>query len=431
MKNPIVKRKVAGSIIKAAAKKQAAKAAKQAKQKHAAWLKNKKPKVKDFNPNKPWVINKDGKATNKIPRGATSRKPMGKVDNVVPVIPKPSPNLLRTDAAWGKKIAAETKRRNARQAVKKTTPPPPSQLPAVQRSRAVVPPRAGAVAAAKPSARLPAVRSSVKTPAAKPSGPIPPLSLKRGKSGASGAGRTAAAAVGTGVAGEAYLRRQRGDKDLDRIAAMLKKEKEAAGKPVPSAKPAPPKKPASKIKDSKAIDAVDRMIEDRGRDALRVARQDPETGDAKAAEKVAKSMKGKDPDWMDKFLGSMGIKKIKGPKKEWEAGPRTYQIGGKGGKTFDVDSTPYEETLTDQEREELEAYKKGGKIGKKKKKVGKKKQGYKARKDESIAMRVKKKRTKKKLKASRDESYGKWGSKKGKGKINRSSGSALVASSYD
>ena len=57
----------------------------------------------------------------------------------------------------------------------------------------------------------------------------------------------------------------------------------------------------------------------------------------------------------------------------------------------------------------------------------KKKQGYKARKDESIAMRVKKKRTKKKLKASRDESYG----KKGKGKINRSSGSALVASLYD
>ena len=54
------------------------------------------------------------------------------------------------------------------------------------------------------------------------------------------------------------------------------------------------------------------------------------------------------------------------------------------------------------------------------KKVGKKKQGYKARKDESIAMRVKKKRTKKQLKASRDESYGKWGSKaKKKGKINR------------
>ena len=58
-------------------------------------------------------------------------------------------------------------------------------------------------------------------------------------------------------------------------------------------------------------------------------------------------------------------------------------------------------------------YKKGGK-------VGKKKQGYKARKDESIAMRIKKKRTKKQLKASRDESYGKFGSKaKKSGKINK------------
>ena len=57
-------------------------------------------------------------------------------------------------------------------------------------------------------------------------------------------------------------------------------------------------------------------------------------------------------------------------------------------------------------------YKKGGK-------ATKKKQGYKARKDESIAMRVKKKRTKKQLKASRDESYGKWGGGKGKGRINK------------
>ena len=53
--------------------------------------------------------------------------------------------------------------------------------------------------------------------------------------------------------------------------------------------------------------------------------------------------------------------------------------------------------------------KKGGKA---------KKQGYKDRKDESIAMRIKKKRTPAELKASRDESYGKWGSGKGKGKIN-------------
>ena len=59
-------------------------------------------------------------------------------------------------------------------------------------------------------------------------------------------------------------------------------------------------------------------------------------------------------------------------------------------------------------------YKKGGSVKKKKK------QGYKDRKDESIAMRIKKKRTKKQLKDSRDESYGKFGSAaKKSGKINR------------
>ena len=75
--------------------------------------------------------------------------------------------------------------------------------------------------------------------------------------------------------------------------------------------------------------------------------------------------------------------------------------------------------------------KKGGK-------VGKKEQGYKDRKDESIAMRVKMPRTKKQLKASRDESYGKWGHGTGKGKINKRSisskqhdGNAIVAGCYD
>ena len=49
-----------------------------------------------------------------------------------------------------------------------------------------------------------------------------------------------------------------------------------------------------------------------------------------------------------------------------------------------------------------------------------KKQGYKDRKDESIAMRIRKKRTKKQLRASADESYGRWGSKaKKSGKINK------------
>ena len=51
--------------------------------------------------------------------------------------------------------------------------------------------------------------------------------------------------------------------------------------------------------------------------------------------------------------------------------------------------------------------------------VGKKKQGYNARKDESIAMRVKKKRTPKQLKASRDDSYGVSGHGTGTGKINK------------
>ena len=61
----------------------------------------------------------------------------------------------------------------------------------------------------------------------------------------------------------------------------------------------------------------------------------------------------------------------------------------------------------------LDGMKKGGR-------VKKKKQGYKDRKDESIAMRIKKKRTKKQLKASANESYGKFGSKaRKKGKINR------------
>ena len=61
-----------------------------------------------------------------------------------------------------------------------------------------------------------------------------------------------------------------------------------------------------------------------------------------------------------------------------------------------------------------------GKVSvKKKEKKAEKKQGYKDRKDESIAMRVKKKRTAKQLKASADESYGKFGSAaKKRGKIN-------------
>ena len=54
--------------------------------------------------------------------------------------------------------------------------------------------------------------------------------------------------------------------------------------------------------------------------------------------------------------------------------------------------------------------------------VGKKQQGYKDRKDESIAMRVKKKRTKKQLSDSANESYGKFGKGTGKGVINKRGG---------
>ena len=95
-------------------------------------------------------------------------------------------------------------------------------------------------------------------------------------------------------------------------------------------------------------------------------------------------------------VGKMGGgKMISGTRRKDEAsGFYSPDMGMKGGKMF----------------------KKGGVV----KKVGKKKQGYKDRKDESIAMRIKKKRTAKQLKASRDESYGKFGSKmKKKGKINR------------
>jgi hypothetical protein len=49
------------------------------------------------------------------------------------------------------------------------------------------------------------------------------------------------------------------------------------------------------------------------------------------------------------------------------------------------------------------------------------KQGYNDRKDESIAMRRRRKRTPAQLKASANESYGRWGSAaKKSGKINRS-----------
>jgi hypothetical protein len=50
-------------------------------------------------------------------------------------------------------------------------------------------------------------------------------------------------------------------------------------------------------------------------------------------------------------------------------------------------------------------------------------QGYKAREDESIAMRIPRRRSPRQLAASRDDSYGRWGSGATKrGRINLSSG---------
>ena len=92
--------------------------------------------------------------------------------------------------------------------------------------------------------------------------------------------------------------------------------------------------------------------------------------------------------------------------------------GGMGGRTGDMMYSRGQGMNMKSKRMPTElmdrgAMKKGGK-------VGKKKQGYKARKDESIAMRIKKKRTKRQLKDARDESYGRFGSKmRKKGKINR------------
>ena len=132
-------------------------------------------------------------------------------------------------------------------------------------------------------------------------------------------------------------------------------------------------------------------------------------------------------EWKQKCARKTGgiVKKAGGGKMK-QVGLHTAEMRS-GGKDLHQPQSKIKKRI----HEETTYAKKGGQVGKKKKKkVGKKEQGYKARKDESIAMRVKKKRTKKQLKASRDESYGKWGKGKGKGKINRS-GAALVASSYD
>ena len=94
-----------------------------------------------------------------------------------------------------------------------------------------------------------------------------------------------------------------------------------------------------------------------------------------------------------------------------------YTKGYKGRKTAKGLKESLKDKLNPMKKERvlsgLAAMKKGGS-------AKKKKQGYKDRKDESIAMRVKKKRSAKQLKASADDSYGKFGSKaKKSGKINK------------
>jgi hypothetical protein len=100
------------------------------------------------------------------------------------------------------------------------------------------------------------------------------------------------------------------------------------------------------------------------------------------------------------------------------ANPRGMKVGGRVKKMGGGMSTRRRDMRSGYYENDMGM--KGGPMMKKGGRVGKKKQGYKDRKDESIAMRIRKKRTKKQLKASRDESYGRFGSKaKKSGKINR------------
>ena len=95
-----------------------------------------------------------------------------------------------------------------------------------------------------------------------------------------------------------------------------------------------------------------------------------------------------------------------------------YASGGRVGKMGGGMSTARKDMASGYYPDDMGM--KGGAMYKKGGSVKKKKQGYKDRKDESIAMRIKKKRTKKQLRASANESYGKFGSKaKKSGKINK------------
>ena len=95
-----------------------------------------------------------------------------------------------------------------------------------------------------------------------------------------------------------------------------------------------------------------------------------------------------------------------------------YKSGGRVGKMGSGMSTARKDMASGYYKDDMGM--KGGAMYKKGGSVKKKKQGYKDRKDESIAMRIKKKRTKKQLRAAANESYGKLGSEaKKSGKINK------------
>ena len=114
---------------------------------------------------------------------------------------------------------------------------------------------------------------------------------------------------------------------------------------------------------------------------------------------------------MPKGKGTYGSK-VGRPPKKMNMGGRTGDMMYSRGYGVDERSKRMPTMLMDRGPSGM---KRGGR-------VGNKKQGYKDRKDESIAMRIRKKRTPKQLKASRDESYGKFGSGKGKGVINKRGG---------
>ena len=114
---------------------------------------------------------------------------------------------------------------------------------------------------------------------------------------------------------------------------------------------------------------------------------------------------------MPKGKGTYGSK-VGRPPKKMNRGGRTGDMMYSRGYGVDERSKRMPTMLMDRGPSRMQ---KGGR-------VGKKEQGYKDRKDESIAMRIRKKRTPKQLKASRDESYGKFGSGKGKGVINKRGG---------